>query len=209
NALAFYKLSLGSPPNEGGIIANTGNVLTYWTGFANCRDFEGVPQLERYLGTRDIVATESRLAPTTQSQGFSYGVEWPKEEINRYGNVWLYTIFYTPTNYKTGQAVDGISRLVIDSKDDEAYFYILSQRSSTNQQVSLMSASESVELRNALVNDIKSLKDIYNLVSEKKACVSPSATKLSVYYNPKAISDDLTNEVIKRLDSETEGCIKN
>jgi hypothetical protein len=72
-----------------------------------------------------------------------------------------------------------------------------------------MSASESVELRNALVNDIKSLKDIYNLVSEKKACVSPSATKLSVYYNPKAISDDLTDEVIKRLDSETEGCIKN
>lgn len=209
NALAFYKLSLGSPPNEGGIIANTGNVLTYWTGFANCRDFEGVPQLERYLGTRDIVATESRLSPTTQSQGFSYGVEWPKEEINRYGNVWLYTIFYTPTNYKTGQAVDGISRLVIDSKDDEAYFYVLSQRSSANQQVSLMSASESVELRNALVNDIKSLKDIYNLVSEKKACVSPSATKLSVYYNPKAISDDLTDEVIKRLDSETEGCIKN
>jgi hypothetical protein len=210
DAFAFYKLSLGAPAEQGGIIANTGDVLTYWTGFANCRDFEGVPQLERYLGTRDIVSTDSRLAPTTQSQGFSYGVEWPKEEINRYGNIWLYSIFYTPTNYKTGQAMDGISRLVIDSKDDQAYFYTLAERSSTNQSATLDGPSESIELRNALINDIESLKDIYNLVSEKKACVSPSASRLSVYYNPKSISDDLTNIIIEnKLDSDTEACIKN
>lgn len=210
DAFAFYKLSLGAPPNQGGIIANTGDVLTYWTGFANCRDFEGVPQLERYLGTRDIISTDSRLAPTTQSQGFSYGVEWPKEEINRYGNVWLYSIFYTPTNYKTGQAMDGISRLVIDSKDDQAYFYTLGQKAAVDQSATLVGPSESIELRNALVNDIRSLKDIYDLVSQKKACVSPSASKLSVYYNPRAISDNLTNKIIEeKLDSDTEACIKN
>lgn len=205
DAFAYYKLSIGLPQGEGGEIANPGDSLTYWTGFAQCKDFTGVPLLERYLGEPDLVSVKSQLAPITQSQSFAYGMEWPKSIITRTGTVWLYTIFYTPANFRTGNS---LSYLYRDSANDSLKFYVgdLGTPEST-----------SVALSNSLGvdRDIRSIKAIFDLVKDKKACINYDSSTLEVFYNPKEISKPLTDIIDSRLEANKNNptsefsCIRN
>lgn len=205
DAYAFYKLSIGLPPGEGGEIANPGNSLTYWTGFPNCKDFTGVPLLERFLETPDIISVDSELAPITQSQSFTYGVEWPKRTITRAGNVWLYTIFYTPANFRSGASK---SHLYRDSVSDSLKFYVGDKATPV---------SDDVVMSNSLGDDkdIKSIKAIFDLVKEKTACINYDGTNLEVYYNPKEISKPLTDKIYNALEENKDkpdseySCIRN
>lgn len=205
DAYAFYKLSLGLPLGEGGDVAHPGDYLTHWTGFAQCKDFTGSPLLERFLGGKDIISINSQLAPITQNQAFSYGVEWPKNTINRTGTVWLYTIFYTPSNFKTG---DSTSYLYRDSVSSSLNFYA---NNSTNPNPS------SIALTNALgkENDIKSIKMMFDLVKEKKACMNYDSSVLEIFYNPKEISKPLTDLIDQKLEENKDkpnsefSCIRN
>ena len=204
DAYAFYKLSIGLPQGEGGEVANTGETLTNWTGFAQCRDFTGVPLLERFLATPDLVSVNSQLSPITQSQGHAYGVEWLKSTITRTGNVWMYTIFYTPSNFRTGSS---LSYLYRDSVNDSLKFYVgdLGTPEST-----------SVALSNSLGDrDIKSIKAVFDLVKDKKACINYDGSTLDVYYNPKEISKPLTDLIDSKLEANKNNassefsCIRN
>lgn len=186
DAYAFYKLSLGMPPGQGGSVAHPGSTLTYWTGFENCEDFTGVPSIESFLSRPDIVASHSELAPFTQSDTYSYGVEFPKDEIIRTGNLWLKTILYTPNNYETGT---GQSYITFDSYKDHAKFY------ATNEP----NGSETVELENIYGENITSLKNIYELIANKNACVDFDSTTFNVYYNPKKAIDVFKNQVTDDL----------
>lgn len=211
NAYAFYKLSVGLPIDAGGEVATPGMSLAYWTGFANCNDFTGVPLLERFKRTPDLVSTESQLAPPTQSQSHAYGVEWRKEEIVRTGNVWMYTIFYTPSNFRTGSST---SHLYSDSPNDSLMFYSLNSFGSRSQG-NFNSSSDHVELKNSYAQDIQSITDIFDLVTQKKACINFDNQSLEVFYNPKEISTPLTNAINSKIEAEdpntaTEfSCIKN
>ena len=205
DAFAFYKLSIGLPLGEGGDVANPGESLAYWTGFAQCKDFTGVPLLERFLATPDIISVKSELSPITQSQSLAYGMEWPKDTITRTGTVWMYTIFYTPSNFRTGS---GLSYLYRDSVNDSLKFY-----------VGDLGAPEanSVALSNSLgsQNDIKSIKAIFDLVKTKKACINYDGSTLDVYYNPKEISKPLTDLIDSKLEANKDkptsefSCIRN
>jgi hypothetical protein len=186
NAYAFYKLGVGKPINEGGEAAHPGMSLTKWTGVGECESFTGVSIQEEFLNREDIIATESEFAPYTPSQTIAYGVEWDDKTIIRRGNIFLRTILYTPSNFTTGA---GISELVMDSANDNALFYTKT------------TSGEKVELKNIYDKDIKSIKEIYALVSDKKACINYNSTNMQVYYNPKAIttsffgiSDDSTTQ---------------
>jgi len=205
DAYAYYKLSIGLPQGEGGEIANPGDSLTYWTGFAQCKDFTGVPLLERYLGQSDLVSVKSQLAPITQSQSFAYGMEWPKSIITRTGTVWLYTIFYTPANFRTGNSKSYLYR---DSANDSLKFYYgdLGTPEGT-----------SVALSNSLGDDkdIRSIKAIFDLVKDKKACINYDSSTLEVFYNPKEISKPLTEKIDEALEKNKDNpaseysCIRN
>lgn len=191
DAFAYYKLSIGLPQGEGGEIANPGDSLTYWTGFAQCKDFTGVPLLERYLGQSDLVSVKSQLAPITQSQSFAYGMEWPKSIITRTGTVWLYTIFYTPANFRTGNSTSYLYR---DSANDSLKFYSGDKATAENT---------SVQLNNSLGvdRDIRSIKAIFDLVKDKKACINYDGSTLEVFYNPKEISKPLTDKIDASLEA--------
>lgn len=205
DAFAYYKLSIGLPQGQGGEIANPGDSLTYWTGFAQCKDFTGVPLLERYLGEPDLVSVKSQLAPITQSQSFAYGMEWPKSIITRTGTVWLYTIFYTPANFRTGNSTSYLYR---DSANDSLKFYSGDKATAENT---------SVQLNNSLGvdRDIRSIKAIFDLVKDKKACINYDGSTLEVFYNPKEISKPLTDIIDSRLEANKNNptsefsCIRN
>ncbi len=199
HAYAFYKLSVGLPIDQGGEVATPGLSLANWTGIGaskQCRDFSGIPILERFLASDDLVSTESELGPVTQSQSHSYGVEWNKNIIRRTGNVWLYTIFYTPANFKTGP---GISYLYIDSANDNALLFTID-----NTQ---RDGSQNVALKNRFEKDIKSITDVFELVKNKNACIYNDSKSLDVFYNPKKISEPLTDAIEHGLDREG-ACIK-
>jgi hypothetical protein len=178
NAYAFYKLDIGGPQNQGGEPAQISGSLVPWTGIGNCYDFSAIPVQEAFLGRPDIHAMSSRLAPVTPSQSVTYGVEWESKNITRTGNVFLRTIFYTPSNFKTG---NGISVLTMDAVDDEAEFYTYQSQT----------ASNSINLTNSLGSDIKYLSEIFSLVKDKQACIDYSSNNLKVYYNPIAITEKL------------------
>jgi hypothetical protein len=204
DAYAFYKLSIGNPENLGGVAAHPGQELTKWTGVGECNDFTGVPIQQMFLNKPDLLATNSQLAPHTPSQTYSYGVEWPEDIIIRKGNVFLRTIFYTPSNFTTGT---GISQLYADSYSDDMMLYTYNG----NQEIS----GKDIELKNVFGQsyDIKSLKQIYDLVAEKKACINYSATNLEVYYNPKAIIEKFFNNSMEYEEQNVwaeskGGCIK-
>ena len=196
DAFAFYKLSIGAPEGEGGQIAHPGYTLTYWTGYNGCEDFSGISLIEAFLSRPDIVVTESELGPVTQSQNFAYGVEWPENEITRNGSVWLKTIFYTPTNYETGS---GISRLSLDSRNDEAKLFTADQ---TNGLLS-------VELNtlDGYEDKIESIKQIYDMITNKIACVNYEETYFDVYYNPKKVYDVLDPEIEREIYAGNNACI--
>lgn len=201
-AWAFYKLSIGLPANQGGEVASPGTSLAYWTGFANCNDFTGVPSLESFFATPDLVSTESELAPVSQSQSFSYGIEWNKDIIVRTGNVWMYTIFYTPSNFRTGKS---ISYLNSDLANDSLKFYTLDN---------IGGADDYVALNNRFTKDIISITDVFDLVTQKKACVNYDSKSFEVFYNPKEISTELTDKINSKIESSSENtgsefsCIK-
>jgi hypothetical protein len=198
DAFAFYKLSIGAPEGEGGQIAHPGYTMTYWTGYNGCEDFTGISLIEAYLNRPDIVATESELAPITQSQNFVYGVEWPKDEITRTGSVWLKTIFYTPTNYNTGS---GISKLYLDSRNDDAEFFVINNSGSS---VELNSINNN---NNFYPEKIVSLREIYDMIKNKVACVNYDSTYFDVYYNSKKIYEELDPLLENKIYSENNACI--
>lgn len=184
DAYAFYKLSVGAPEDQGGEAASPGSYLTKWTGIGECKDFTGISVQEIFIDRADILATQSELAPYTPSQNFTYGVEWPEDEIIRKnGSVFLKTILYTPSNSPLG---NGVSQLVADSYSDDLMFYT----NSGNGTV--------VDLENIYSNDIQTIKDIYDMIAQKKACVNYSSTSMNVYYNPKFVYE----EYFGNLDSE-------
>ncbi|MFA5745843.1 MAG: hypothetical protein WCX82_01040 [archaeon] len=204
DAYVFYKLSIGMPQGEGGEVANPGQSLAYWTGFSQCNDFTGIPLLESFLATHDLVSTKSELAPVTQSQSFSYGVEWNKDIITRTGNVWMYGIFYTPSNFRTGHST---SYLYIDSANDSAGLYTSDSKIAQDQ----------VELTNVYgtASDVRSMKHIFDLVAAKKACINYDGSTLDVVYNPKTISEPLTDLIDTKLETNNNvttsefSCIRN
>jgi len=177
DAYSFYKLDIGAPQELGGEPALTSGTLVPWTGIGNCLDFSGISVQEAFLDRPDIQALSSKLAPITPSQSVAYGVEWDAKNITRRGDVYLRTVFYTPSNFKTG---NGTSVLYLDASDDSAMFYT----KETN-------GSNTVELNNILGNDIKYVVDIFNLVKEKNACIDYSGNSLKVYYNPIAVTSPL------------------
>ena len=197
DAYAFYKLSVGNPEEFGGEAAHPGMNLTKWTGMGECKDFTGIAVTEAFLNLSDILATESSLAPYTPSQTFVYGMEWPEEYNIRRGNVFLRTVLYTPSNFTTGT---GMSELYADSYSDDVMFY-----APDNQE------GKKIELHNVFSNDIKSLREMYGLVSEKKACINYSSTNLEVYYNPNAIISefigDTDSAVQNKWVADNGGCI--
>jgi hypothetical protein len=202
DAYAFYKLDIGAPQAQGGEPALTPGSLVPWTGVGNCLDFTGISILETYKGRPDIHAISSKLAPSTTSDTVSYGVEWEGRNITRRGDVFLRTVFYTPSNFKTG---DGLSVLTLDSYDDAAAFYTLGQENAS-----------SVELRNVLGNnaDIKYISEIFSLVNEKKACIDYTANNLKISYNPIAVSEplfggDLSSDSQNAWVESKGGCIIN
>ena len=117
----------------------------------------------------------------------------------------MYTIFYTPSNFRTGS---GLSYLYRDSVNDSLKFY-----------VGDLGAPEanSVALSNSLgsQNDIKSIKAIFDLVKTKKACINYDGSTLDVYYNPKEISKPLTDLIDSKLEANKDkptsefSCIRN
>jgi hypothetical protein len=202
DAYAFYKLDIGAPQAQGGEPALTPGSLVPWTGVGNCLDFTGISILETYKGRPDIHAISSKLAPSTTSDTVSYGVEWEGRNITRRGNVFLRTVVYTPSNFKTG---DGLSVLTLDSYDDAAAFYTLGQENAS-----------SVELRNVLGNnaDIKYISEIFDLVKDKKACIDSSTNNIKIRYNPIAVSEplfggDLSSDSQNAWVESKGGCIIN
>ncbi len=188
-AWAFYKLSVGLPLGQGGEVASPGTSLAYWTGFANCLDFTGVRLLESFFAIPDLVSTESELSPVTQSQSFSYGIEWNKDIIVRTGNVWMYTIFYTPSNFRTGGSTSYLHR---DVANDSLKFYTLDNQAGSEDYVAL---------KNRFNSDIISITDIFDLVTQKKACVNYDNRSFEVFYNPKEISKELTDKINSKIEA--------
>ena len=174
NAYAFYKLGVGKPIKDGGEAAHPGMSLAKWTGVGECESFTGVSIQEEFLNRDDIAATESEFAPYTPSDTVAYGVEWGDSTIIRRGNVFLRTVFYTPSNFTTGT---GISQLVMDSVNDNAVFY--TTKASAQKDVDLL----------GVYPDIKSLKEMYALVASKDACMNYNPTSMQVYYNPKKVAE--------------------
>jgi len=202
DAYSFYKLNVGNPANLGGEPAHPGMNLAKWTGMGTCEDFTGISAQEAFLNTPDILATDSTLANYTSSQTFAYGVEWPKDSIIRHGNEFLRTIFYTPSNFTGGT---GYSELVADSYNNDVTFYSPELNNSSVQD------GKKLTLYNSYAKDIKSLKDIYGLVSDKKACINYNPTSLEVYYNPKAVMDSFIKTDSESQDSwinKNGGCIR-
>lgn len=198
NAFAFYNLSLGAPKEGEGQPAQPGMSLVPWTGFSGCTDFRGIPSFEIFREKVDVVSTRSQLAPITPNDPFTYGVEWSanNQETNRVGNVWLHTIFYTPSNFKTGT---GISHLYMNAYQDDAVFYTLDE---TSRNISL----NNVYGENATY-DIQSLKHILEMIANKQACINMTSSMLEVYHNPKTITDLLKENIESMIYEEDIKCI--
>jgi len=174
NAYAFYKLGVGKPIIDGGEAAHPGMSLAKWTGVGECESFTGVPIQEEFLNRDDMLATESEFAPYTPSDTVSYGVEWGSSSIIRRGNIFLRTVFYTPSNFTTSGTA--YSELVLDAVNDNATFYT---KTTSGSQVNLTN----------IYADLKSLKEMYNLVKTKDACMNYNGTSMQVYYNPNKIAE--------------------
>jgi len=202
DAYSFYKLDVGAPQAQGGEPASSTGNLVPWTGVGNCLDFSGISVLEAFKERSDIPAMFSKLAPSSPSDTVSYGVEWENRNITRRGNVFLRTVVYTPSNFKSG---NGVSVLTQDSYDDDAVFYAIGQE-----------ASKSILLKNVFGQnaDIKYISEIFDLVKDKKACIDSSTNNIKIRYNPIAVSEplfggDLSSDSQNSWVQSKGGCIIN
>jgi len=70
---------------ESGNVATFGNILSYWNGVSNCKDFSGEALNEAFSNT-----------PDERIEGSKYGLRWNKSTFS--GDIYLYSLFFTPTS---------------------------------------------------------------------------------------------------------------
>lgn len=222
SAYAFYRLNVGAPEDspEGGYAATPSPNLTYWTGFGawidnnqatNCLDFSGntIQDAIRYKPDVPALASEYASGLGSEQAAVSYGIYWNPNEVSRTGNVFLSTIFYTPWYYITSSNLanpTGESWLYLSKAQDGATFY-----APTSDSSSLPFEYDTEVPLNPVYTQIYDLKEIYQLVKEKKACVNYDSGSLEVYYNPKRIMDQLLGDTnadsIASFVTDRNGCI--
>lgn len=160
---SYYQINESNTPVE------TGSTLTYWEGAGNCYDFTGIPVYEAFNFTPDRSATSSDAITNWQ---FSYGTDWERARTG--GKESLRTIFYTPTN-----AVH-----TLQSNGEATMFY--TSDNATPSNTILLNGISTLSYNNAS-SAIDSIQDVFDLVGEKKICVSNSGIKTEFFWNPQAI----------------------
>ncbi len=161
----FYQLT------ENGSPIDTGNTLTLWEGAGNCYDYTGVPVYERYNFTPDRAATPQDKLTAWQ---YSYVQDWPRALVS--GNEYLRTILYTPSS------ATGSFGLQIEGGGAKLF----TSNYSTPSTNVLLDGITTLPYNNASTT-IDSIQDVFDLVADKKICVSDSGSKARFFWNPETL----------------------
>jgi hypothetical protein len=160
---AFYQIAENAQPVQ------AGNTLTFWEGAGNCYDFTGLPVYERFNYTPDRAATPADAITAWQ---LNYGVDWEKALTS--GTESLRTIFYTPAG----------DNYAIQSTTPNAKF--LSANYAAPSNIVPLDGVSTMPYNNPSLF-VDSLQDLFDLVGERKVCISDSGVKARFFWNPETI----------------------
>ncbi len=162
---AFYQLQETLTPVE------VGTNLGFWTGSGECLDFTGIPVFEAFDFKADREATSSDRLSNWE---FAYAVDWDKADYS--GNVYLKTVFFTPTN--------GSYNLKALQPTELKFI----TPSSGSQQVVELEGIRGMQHNSRQgMDNAKSLQDLFDLVESRHVCVTNSGARTAFWWNPKTL----------------------
>jgi hypothetical protein len=183
---AFYELVESGTPKQ------TGSHLGFWTAMSQCYDFTGVPlsDLFDFSPDRQAEATDS-----INNWEFAYGIDWDKAEKS--GDVYLRTIFYTPTS--AAYTLTGIAPSALDFATSETGF----------QKTVELGGISGMQHNNQKANDtVSSMQALFEMVKSETVCITSNGTEALFWWNPSTLYETAgSNNSQKSLNDSVE-CIK-
>lgn len=169
---AFYTLTIGGVP------ADTGSVLAYWSGAGSCLDFTGVPVYEKFYESPDRAAeVKDRLANWVNA----YAVDWEKAAYK--GDVYLRTIFYT----------SAFDRCELHAESPLGSLFFITPETSDiakgEEGVALggISSMEHNKGGSGSGEIVSSVQDVFDLVDSNAMCITSTGNKATFWWNPQKI----------------------
>lgn len=184
DAFAFYSVEIN------GAAQNTGESLAKWHGVgSNCKDFNDRVLSSAFDATNDLHGLNNNLecARLGGDQLTAYGLEWCSP-VNS-GKVLLETVLYTPVNS------DAIIKKFASSDDAGMKFKTINNGGVQSASQFSLNKGESVS----------SIEKIFNLVKQKKMCVTTNDNSTLFWWNPAPLLDGPNGELL----AEKENFIKN
>ncbi len=179
-AFAFYNVTVDGEPQQ------VGSYLTSWTGIGKyCYDFEDNEMTETYQETHDVHGGVGVTECAGTFSTASYGLEWC--DIKRKGNVFLKTMFFTPTESESIlNAVEGLDSMSFVSPTS--------------------SGTEQVFLNGTHSHAIESVERILNLVRAEEVCVTGygNEVRTTFFWNPEKV---LENSLGEEMENAVGECI--
>ncbi|MDD5148034.1 MAG: hypothetical protein PHH08_01055 [Candidatus ainarchaeum sp.] len=168
---AFYQLAEASVP------AKSTETLSFWTAAGKCKNFDETKLEDAFNYSPDRYAEELE---TSEKEANAYALDWKKSE--RAGNVYLKTIFYSPTSkaYSIGsvQSPETMPKAAIAFKNPNTAFQgNIDLEGVQGQKFNNKKSQES----------IAGLDSLFELVKEGGACITNSEKETLVWWNETAL----------------------
>ncbi|MCX6800819.1 MAG: hypothetical protein NTZ73_01370 [Candidatus Diapherotrites archaeon] len=160
----------GFTVNQGGTPKATGGNMTYWTGAAKSKSFDGGNAVQVYNDTPDYQMDETS---GVSQPNVTYGFKWDEASIG--GTIYLKTIIYTPINE--------VYSIIGESGTE---FWTPDSEFSGNVELSGISGMQYNSRQGG--GKIRTLEEIFDLVKKEKVCVTNNGSNASFWWNPKTIA---------------------
>lgn len=171
---AYYSVGVNNDTSQS-YIGVQGNP---WYGVGpNCRDFSDKSLFDSYNRKYDTSAINADCALVGPQENTSYGFEWCENTIHT-GNVYLKTVFYTPQS--------GESQISRTAWKDEMSFI---GEGITGASIPLVGTNAIPQ--NSPGDELSSIEDVLNLVSDRAVCVRNTGAKTEFFWNPKEVLNAL------------------
>ncbi len=179
NLAAFYRVAQNETP------VDVGETLAYWDGAGACLDNAGTLITESFDTRPDRAAVSHDPVLNWES---AYAVDFGA--VNYTGDEYIRTVFYT----------DPKSDFALSAEYPQKKFsFITPDSKGLKVPLAGVTGEEFNDKKLGAAGQIKSMADVFSLVSSEKACVVDSGRKADFFWNPKAVYEMGTGTTISEL----------
>ncbi|MDO8624567.1 MAG: hypothetical protein Q7R47_00670, partial [Candidatus Diapherotrites archaeon] len=165
---ALYSLRIGDATQD------VGDQALLWTGAGTCTDFDESDVSQKWQNAPD---RRGRFSDRAQNANAFYGVDWQKAEQDQ--SMYLKTIVFLQPNHL----------MDLHAETPNVSFATSSNAESPGARLNGISTMTFNRSGNTASDSVTAIDDLFELVEQKKVCVTNTGVRTSFWWNPDALYD--------------------